>query len=108
MTTAQKKLGKLRKRVARFKKLSRLLKKLLAPTVERALLFLDEKLLPSTSNAVERTNRRFRKMQREIYRARTTTSIRQRVALDLLREAHLATRCEVLRLLSRQRLTFLG
>lgn len=108
MATAQNKLAKLRQRVARFKKLSRLLKKLSAPTVERALVFLDEKLLPSTSNAVERTNRRFRKMQRAIYRARTTTSIRKRVALDLLREAHLATRFEILRSLSRQRLMFLG
>jgi hypothetical protein len=38
------------------------LKKLFAPTLEKALTFLDDKLLPSTSNAVERGNRRYRKM----------------------------------------------
>src|SRR6266568_2024091 len=41
------------------------LKKLFSPTLEKALTFLDDKLLPSTSNAVERGNRRYRKMQKK-------------------------------------------
>ena len=44
------------------------LKKLFSPTLEKALTFLDDKLLPSTSNAVERGNRRYRKMQKSVYR----------------------------------------
>ena len=47
------------------------LKKLFAPTLEKALTFLDNTLLPSTSNAVERGNRRYRKMQHNVYRVRT-------------------------------------
>lgn len=61
--TALNKLRKLRERMKRFKNLSTLLKKLESPTIDRSLLFLDDKQLPSTSNAVERGNRRFRKMQ---------------------------------------------
>jgi hypothetical protein len=34
------------------------LKKLLSPTLAKALTFLDDTLLPATSNAVERGNRR--------------------------------------------------
>jgi hypothetical protein len=37
-------------------------------TLDRSLVFLDDKKLPSTSNAVERDNRRFRKMQKTVYR----------------------------------------
>ena len=54
-------LARLRRRVRRFKKLGKSLDKLKSPTLEKALVFLDDKLLPSTSNAVERGNRRFRK-----------------------------------------------
>jgi hypothetical protein len=60
--TALDKLAKLRRRVQRFPALGDTLKKLFAPTLEKALTFLDETLLPSTSNAVERGNRRYRKM----------------------------------------------
>jgi hypothetical protein len=49
--------------------------------------FLDDKLLPSTSHAVERGNRRYRKMQKHVYRVRTQAQIRARFALDLWREA---------------------
>ena len=52
--TALKKLEKLRRRVRRFKKLGKSLDKLKSPTLEKALVFLDDKLLGSTSNAVER------------------------------------------------------
>jgi hypothetical protein len=45
-------------------------KKVFSPTLEKALTFLDDKLLPATSNAVERGNRRHRKMQKSVYRVR--------------------------------------
>jgi hypothetical protein len=51
------------------------------------LTFLDDKLLPSTSNAVERGNRRYRKMQKSIYRVRMQDQIKARIALDMWREA---------------------
>ena len=85
--TALDKLAKLRRRVQRFGSLADTLKKLFAPTLEKALTFLDEKLLPATSNAVERGNRRYRKMQRNVYRVRTQAQIRVRLALDMWREA---------------------
>jgi hypothetical protein len=63
------------------------LKKLFSPTLDKALTFLDDKLLPSTSHAVERGNRRYRKMQKQVYRVRTQAQIRARLALDMWREA---------------------
>src|SRR5256714_10596 len=56
--TALAKLDKLRRRLLRFTQVGETLKKLFSPTLEKALTFLDAKLLPSTSNAVERGNRR--------------------------------------------------
>jgi hypothetical protein len=84
--TALEKLEKLRQRVRRFKKLGKSLDKLKSPTLEKALVFLDDKLLPSTSNAVERGNRRFRKAQNSIYSVRTKEHLEQRLALDMQRE----------------------
>src|SRR2546429_6600660 len=55
--TARDKRATLRRRVQRCKGLGDTLKKLFSPTLEKALTFLDDKLLPSTSNAVERGNR---------------------------------------------------
>src|SRR2546430_6782070 len=69
--TALDKLDKLRRRLLRCPQVGETLKKLFAPTLEKALTFLDDKLLPSTSNAVERGNRRYRKMQKQVYRVRT-------------------------------------
>ena len=54
---------------------------------KKALTFLDDSLLPPTSNAVERANRRHRKMQKTIYRVRTAGHVSQRIAMDCLREA---------------------
>ena len=85
--TALDKLDKLRRRLLRFKQLGETLKKLFSPTLEKALTFLDDKLLPSTSNAVERGNRRYRKMQKQVYRVRTQAQISARLALDMWREA---------------------
>ena len=90
--TALEKLRKLRERLKRFQHLSKLLKKIESPTVDRSLLFLDDKQLPSTSNAVERCNRRFRKMQKTIYRVRTLDHIRHRVAMDMFRDSRLPSR----------------
>ena len=73
--------------VARFVQLRTVLKKLFLPGLEKALVFLDEKLLGATSNAVERGNRRYRKMQKTVYRVRTQRSIEARLALDLLQGA---------------------
>ena len=54
-----------------------------SPNLEKALTFLDDKLLPATSNAVERSNRCYRKAQKSIYSVRTAEHIRQRIALDM-------------------------
>src|SRR5262249_27279180 len=66
--TALAKRAKLRRRVRRFKAIGPILGKLHAPYLEKALTFLDDRLLPSTSNAVERENRRHRKMPKSVYR----------------------------------------
>lgn len=85
--TALGKLTRLRQRVRRFHVLAQTLKKLFSPNLQKALTFLDDSLLPATSNAVERGNRRHRKMQKAVYRVRTGPHIRQRIAMDMLREA---------------------
>jgi hypothetical protein len=90
--TALAKLAKLRKRVRRFKAVGRTLQKLFSPNLEKALVFLDDSLLPSTSNAVERGNRRHRKMQKSVYRVRSQENIVNRIALDMQREAQTSGR----------------
>jgi Transposase len=86
--TALAKLARLRQRVRRFRQVRRTLNTLFAPNLEHALIFLDDHLLPATSNAVERGNRRYRKMQKTVYRVRTQEHITTRIALDMLRDAH--------------------
>jgi hypothetical protein len=86
--TAVAKLTALRARLKRFSRLRMALEKLLSPGLEQALVFLDERLLGATSNAVERGNRRYRKMQKMVYRVRTRRGIAGRLALDLQRERH--------------------
>ena len=90
--TALSKLAQLRRRVRRFRKVGQTLKKLFSPNLEKALTFLDDSLLPSTSNAVERGNRRHRKMQKSVYRVRSQQRISHRIALDMQREAQAAGR----------------
>lgn len=85
--TALAKLAKLRRRVRRFRKVGKTLSKLFSPNLEKALTFLDDRLLPATSNAVERGNRRHRKMQKTVYRVRTHQHIHARIAIDMLRDA---------------------
>jgi hypothetical protein len=84
--TALAKLAALRARLRRFGWLRAVLKTLLSPGLEKALVFLDERLMGATSNAVERGNRRYRKMQKTVYRVRTRRAIEGRLALDLQRE----------------------
>ena len=85
--TALDQRAHLRRRLNRFKSLGETLQKLFSPTLEKALTLLDDTLLPSTSHAVERGNRRYRKMQKSIYSARTPEQIKARIALDMWREA---------------------
>jgi hypothetical protein len=101
--TALGKLATLRRRLQRFPQVREPLKKLFAPTLEKALTFLDDQLLPSTSNAVERGNRRYRKMQKSVYRVRTQAQICARLALDMWREAHAEGRQQTLASLHRAR-----
>jgi hypothetical protein len=97
--TALKKLRRLRRRVRRFKKLGQALNKLKSPTLEKALEFLDDKLLGATSNAVERANRRFRKAQNSIYSVRTKEHLEQRLALDMHREQRAPKRRQTMKTL---------
>jgi hypothetical protein len=101
--TALAKLAKLRARLRRFGRLREALKKVLAPGLEKALVFLDERLLGATSNAVERGNRRYRKMQKSVYRVRTQRAIEGRLGLDLQRERQGDGRAETTRSLHQAR-----
>ena len=87
--TALAKLGRLRTRVQRCRSLNKALNKLFSPNLEKALTFLDDSLLPATSNAVERGNRRHRKMQKSVYRVRTQDHISQRIAMDMQRDIYM-------------------
>ena len=84
--TALGKLAELRRRVGRFKSLRTSRQKLFSPNLEKALTFLDDKLLHATSNAVERANRRYNKMQKTVYRVRTQPLIVGRIAMDMRRD----------------------
>jgi hypothetical protein len=101
--TALAKLARLRQRVQRFSQIGQTLKALFSANVEKALTFLDDRLLPATSNAVERGYRRYRKMQKTVYRVRTQTHIVGRIALDMLREAFAHARTATLQLLHHAR-----
>lgn len=101
--TALAKLARLRQRVGRFQEVGKILRKLQSPNLEKALTFLDDKLLPSTSNAVERGNRRHRKMQKTVYRVRSHENITNRIALDMLRESQKDDRATTIKILHRTR-----
>ena len=102
--TALEKLAVLRRQVRRFRTLGQTLKKLFTPNIEKALTFLDDSQLPSTSNAVERGYRRHRKMQKSIYRVRTQDHLRQRVAIDMQRDEQASGRIQTLTLLHHERI----
>jgi len=69
--TALDKLTKRRQRLQRCKTLGERLTQRLSPTRENALVFLDDQWLPSTSNAVARGNRRYRKRPKSLYSVQT-------------------------------------
>src|SRR5262249_26793242 len=102
--TALGKLARLRRRVRRHPSLSKVLDKLNSANLEKALTFLDDKLLAATSNAVERGTRRLRKMQKSVYRVRTQQTLQGRLALDLQREARGNDRHDTLGTLHKTRL----
>jgi len=101
--TALAKLAKLRRRVRRFKAVGKVLSKLQSSNLDKALTFLDDKLLPSTSNAVERGNRRHRKMQKTVYSVRTQEHIHDRIALDMLRDSQKDGRTKTTKTLHKDR-----
>ena len=101
--TALAKLARLRRRVRRFQAVGKVLSKLQSPNLDKALTFLDDKLLPSTSNAVERGNRRHRKMQKTVYRVRTQEHIHDRIALDMLRDSQKDDRTKTIKTLHKDR-----
>jgi len=114
---AMTKLRQLRERAKRHAESSsgaaaaaELLSALNGPTLEKSLVYLDHRHgpapaapMPATSNAVERSNRRFRKMQKGVYRVRQPHQIRRRLALDMLREQRAAQRKRAIELLHRLR-----
>ena len=97
--TALAKLAQLRQRVRRFKEVGKILRKLQSSNLDKALTFLDDKLFPSTSNAVERGNRRHRKMKKTVYRVRSQENLTNRVALDMLRDSQKDGRTETVKTL---------
>jgi hypothetical protein len=101
--TALAKLARLRAQVGRCKGLGPIFKKLRSSDLEKALTFLDDRLLGSTSNAVERGNRRHRKMQKTVYRVRTRATISGRIALDMFREAQGPSREQTMKALHHTR-----
>jgi hypothetical protein len=101
--TALAKLTCLRRRVRRYRSLGKTLDKLQSPNLEKALTFLDEELLPATSNAVERGNRRHRKMQKTVYRVRSHASLVGRMALDLQRDQQAGDRSSTMGCLHEER-----
>ena len=101
--TALTKLGRLRARVRRFGVLRKSLGKLFSANLEKALTFLDDNQLPATSNAVERGNRRHRKMQKSIYRVRTRDHLSERLAVDMYRDLYLAEAKQTIRTLHLER-----
>jgi len=101
--TALGRLRKLRQRVRRLKRLGKTLDKLKSANLEKALVFLDDGLLPSTSNAVERGNRRFCKAQKSIYSVRTQQHLEERLALDMQREQRASHQRKTLKTLHQAR-----
>jgi hypothetical protein len=73
--------------------------------VARSLCFLapGHRDLPATSNAVERANRRHRKMQKTVYRVRIKRNLDGRIAMDLMREADQLRRLSAAATLHRSR-----
>jgi Transposase len=101
--TALRKLARLRIQVGRCRGLGPIFQKLQSSDLEKALTFLDDRLLESTSNAVERANRRHRKMQKTVYRVRTQPTISGRIALDMFHDVQGPPRTETMKTLHHAR-----
>jgi len=101
--TALEKLAKLRSRVRHFKHVGRTLNKLFSPNLAKALTFLNDSLMPATSNAVELGFRRHRKMQKTVYRVRTRAQISRRIAADMQRDAQSQGRTQTTQSLHNER-----
>jgi hypothetical protein len=101
--TALARLSRLRARVHRFKRLGPIFQKLQSPNLEKALAFLDDRLLESTSNAVERANCRHRRMQKTVYRVRTQATISGRIALDMFHDVQSPSRTQTMEALHHAR-----
>ena len=63
----------------------------------------NDKLLPATSNTVERSNRRDRMAQMSIYSVRTAEHIRQRITLDMQRDQQAPDRVQTTKALHQAR-----
>jgi len=98
METALSKLEAIRRRKVfrEFPQLLSIWKKLRSKNLEKALLFLDDEMLEGTSNAVERANRGYRKIQKTVYRVRARHMIEGRIKLDMLLEKERRERQEAL------------
>jgi len=101
--TALSKWSPLRLQLRRYRSLAKSLDQLHSPNLENALTFRDDRLLPATANAVERGNRRHRKMQKTVYRVRKQRTLPGRLALDLQREQQAAGRQKTLDPLHQER-----
>ena len=75
-----------------------------SPDLEKALTLLTDRLLGSTSNAVERGNRRDRKMQKTVYWVRTHARINGRIALEMSCDAQGLPREQTMKTLHHTRL----
>jgi IS1 family transposase len=89
--TAQLKLQNLRQHrmFNRFPQLDEIRREIASPNLDKALEFLDDPNLPATNNAVERENRRHRKRQKTIYRARTRETIATRIRFSMVHDLRL-------------------
>jgi RNA polymerase sigma factor (TIGR02999 family) len=101
--TALARVAQLRQQLRRYRSLGKSLDRLHSSNLEKALTFPDDKLLPATSNAVERNNRRVRKMQKTVYRVRMQESLRGRLGPDLQRDQQAEGRQETLSVLHERR-----
>lgn len=86
--TAQLKLQNLRRHrmFHRFPQLDQIRRELASPNLGKALEFLEDPNLAATNNAVERENRRHRKRQKTIYRARTRETIAARIRFSMVHD----------------------
>jgi hypothetical protein len=70
----------------RFPQLDEIRRRMASPNLGKALEFLDDPDLAATNNAVERENRRHRKRQKTIYRARTRETIAARIRFSMVHD----------------------